>query len=185
MAFFLSPLRLGLLQRTPLAVVVLSLFAAGLAGCASRPEPAPTQIDRVLVRKGERILQLLQKGAVYREYRISLGDQPLGHKLREGDERTPEGNYVLDWRNPNSSFHKSLHVSYPNELDRAIAQAHGASAGGMIMIHGLPNWLTSPQRAAAYRNRDWTNGCIAVGSNEEMEEIWALVRDGTPITILP
>jgi murein L,D-transpeptidase YafK len=180
-----SPLRLGLQQQMPLAIVVLSLVAAGLGGCASRPELAPTQIDRVLVRKGERTLQLLQKGAVYREYRISLGDQPLGHKLREGDERTPEGNYVLDWRNPNSGFHKSLHISYPNGLDRAIAQAHGTSAGGMIMIHGLPNWLSSPQLAAEYRNSDWTNGCIAVGSNEEMDEIWALVRDGTPITILP
>ena len=129
-------------------------------------------------------MELHKQGAVYRTYRISLGDQPRGHKLQEGDERTPEGNYVLDWRNPNSAFYKSIHVSYPNALDRTVARSLGVSPGGMIMIHGLPNWLSSPRLAAEYRRRDWTDGCIAVG-NEEMDEIWQLVRDGTPITILP
>jgi murein L,D-transpeptidase YafK len=129
-------------------------------------------------------MELHKDGAVYRTYRISLGDQPRGHKFQEGDERTPEGNYVLDWRNPNSSFYKSIHVSYPNDLDRTVARSLGVSPGGMIMIHGLPNWLSSPRLAQEYRRSDWTDGCIAVG-NEEMDEIWRLVRDGTPITILP
>lgn len=167
-------------------VLVLALVATVLAGCASEPEPPSSPyVDRVLIRKGERRLELHKDGSVYRSYRISLGDRPKGHKVQEGDERTPEGNYVLDWRNPNSAFHKSIHVSYPNELDRTVARSLGVSPGGMIMIHGLPNWLSSPRLAEEYRRLDWTNGCIAVGSNDEMDEIWRLVRDGTPITILP
>lgn len=165
----------------------LSLWMLFAVGCASKPEPEPERspyVDRVLVRKAERRLELHKDGEVYRTYRISLGDQPRGHKVQEGDERTPEGNYVLDWRNPNSAFHKSIHVSYPNDLDRTVARALGVSPGGMIMIHGLPNWLSSPRLAEEYRRQDWTNGCIAVG-NEEMDEIWALVADGTPITLLP
>lgn len=170
-----------------LALMMVALAAALTAGCASKSKPVAITspyVDRVLVKKSERIMELHKDGAVYRTYRISLGDQPRGHKFQEGDERTPEGNYVLDWRNPNSSYYKSIHVSYPNSLDRAVARSMGVSPGGMIMIHGLPNWLSSPRLAAEYRSRDWTDGCIAVG-NEEMDEIWQLVRDGTPITILP
>lgn len=165
----------------------LILFAVAVAGCSSQPEEAAASayVDRVLVRKAERRLELHKDGGVYRAYRISLGERPQGHKIQEGDERTPEGNYVLDWRNPQSAYHKSIHVSYPNALDRTVARSLGVSPGGMIMIHGLPNWLSSPRLAAEYRNLDWTDGCIAVGSNEEMDEIWRLVRDGTPITILP
>ena len=91
---------------------------------------------------------------------------------------------MLDWRNPNSSYYKSIHVSYPNERDRAFARAMGVEPGGMIMIHGRPNWLTSARVAREYDGRDWTDGCIAV-TNPEMDEIWSLVRDGTPIRILP
>jgi len=165
---------------------VLVLLALLTVGCASKPEPSTSPfVDRVLVKKGERRLELHKDGQVYRTYKISLGDNPRGHKLMEGDERTPEGNYILDWRNPNSSYYKSIHVSYPNALDRSVARSLGVSPGGMIMIHGLPNWLSSSRLAEEYRRLDWTNGCIAVGSNQEMEEIWRLVRDGTPITILP
>lgn len=165
---------------------VLVLLAMLIGGCASKPEPAATPyVDRVLVKKAERRLELHKDGDVVRAYPISLGDRPRGHKIQEGDERTPEGNYVLDWRNPQSAYHKSIHVSYPNELDRNVARALGVSPGGMIMIHGLPNWLSSPRLAEEYRNRDWTDGCIALGSDEEMDEVWRLVRDGTPITILP
>ncbi|MBK5941902.1 L,D-transpeptidase family protein [Halochromatium roseum] len=173
-------------RRRLLLALTIALVVAGLqAGCASKPAPSTSPyVDRVLVKKSERTMELHKDGAVYRTYRISLGDQPRGHKFQEGDERTPEGNYVLDWRNPNSSFYKSIHVSYPNDLDRAVARSFGVSPGGMIMIHGLPNWLTSPRLAAEYRRTDWTDGCIAVG-NEEMDEIWRLVRDGTPITIMP
>jgi murein L,D-transpeptidase YafK len=168
-----------------LLVGCLSGWLLVMTGCASKPAPTTSPfVERVVVKKADRTLELHKDGGVYRTYRISLGDQPRGHKFQEGDERTPEGNYILDWRNPNSAFYKSIHVSYPNELDRAIARSMGVSPGGMIMIHGLPNWLSSPRLAAEYRTQDWTDGCIAVG-NEEMDEIWRLVRDGTPITILP
>ncbi len=170
-----------------LALALVVALSGLLGGCASRPAPEPTvsYVDSVVVRKGERKIQLLHKGEVYREYRVALGGNPTGHKFMEGDQRTPEGDYVLNWRNPNSSFHKSIHVSYPNERDRAFARALGVNPGGMIMVHGRPNWLTSASVARDhYDGRDWTNGCIAV-TNDEMEEIWRLVRDGTPIRILP
>lgn len=162
------------------------LFAVTLAaGCASSPPPSQARhVERVVVKKGERKMQLWKDGKVYKEYRIALGDSPRGHKMQEGDERTPEGSYILDWRNPGSNFHKSIHISYPNEMDRAVARSLGVSPGGMVMIHGMPNWITSPRVAAEYDGRDWTNGCIAV-KNAEMDEIWTLVRDGTPIRILP
>ncbi|MDC0661075.1 L,D-transpeptidase family protein [Marinobacter sp. SS21] len=139
-------------------------------------------VSEVLVRKDERRLYLLAGEQVVRSYRISLGDNPVGHKLYEGDERTPEGEYTLDWRNPNSDFYKSIHISYPNDRDRELAQAWGLNPGGSIMIHGLPN--EAGDLSFAYLGLDWTNGCIAV-SNEEMEEIWQLVADGTPIRITP
>lgn len=139
-------------------------------------------INQVLVRKTERRLYLMADDEVVRSYRIGLGDNPSGHKLFEGDERTPEGDYTLDWRNSNSDFYKSIHVSYPNKQDRELAAAWGLDPGGSIMIHGQPN--DAGKWAFAYIGLDWTDGCIAV-SNEEMDEIWQLVSDGTPIQILP
>lgn len=139
-------------------------------------------VSQVLVRKKERRLYLLAGDRVVRSYRIGLGDNPSGHKLYEGDERTPEGEYILDWRNPNSDFYKSIHISYPNEKDRELASAWGLNPGGSIMIHGLPNEAEGME--FAYLGLDWTDGCIAV-SNDEMDEIWQLVSDGTPIRILP
>jgi murein L,D-transpeptidase YafK len=103
--------------------------------------------------------------------------------MQEGDGRTPVGDYILDWRNPNSQYHKSIHVSYPNARDQAVAQALGVPPGGMIMLHGLPNHIQSQTVRAEYLRRDWTNGCIAVQDNE-IDEIWRLVRDGTPIRIV-
>jgi murein L,D-transpeptidase YafK len=156
-----------------------------LGGCATKPpEPPALSADRVVVKKAERKLQLLKAGQVVREYRVNLGDNPYGHKERQGDERTPEGDYILDWRNPRSLYHKSIHVSYPNAEDAASARVRGLDPGGMIMIHGRPNYIDSPRILAEYDNRDWTNGCIAV-KNAEMDEIWKAVRDGTPIRILP
>jgi hypothetical protein len=169
------------------SIALLCLVVFGLAllnGCASKPDPVATHVDSVVVHKAQRRMKLMKGGQVYREYRVALGDQPVGHKMQEGDERTPEGNYVLDWRNPRSSFYKSIHVSYPNYRDRAFARAMNINPGGMIMIHGRPNWLTSEKVAREYDGRDWTDGCIAV-TNEEMDEVWRLVRDGTPIRILP
>jgi len=170
-----------------LACLLLTAIAVGLSGllggCASQ-EPTVQFVDSVLVRKSDRTLQLLHNGTVYKEYKVALGDQPVGHKFEEGDERTPEGDYVLDWRNPRSNYYKSIHVSYPNSRDIAFASALGYQPGGMIMIHGRPNWLTSERVAREYDGRDWTDGCIAV-KNDEMDEIWRLVRNGTPIRILP
>ena len=138
--------------------------------------------DRVVVRKSERRLVLLREGRKIAEYGIALGGAPEGHKQKEGDERTPEGEYVIDWRNEKSGYYKSLHISYPNEADKARAKARGESPGGLIMIHGQKNrfgWL-----APLTQRADWTDGCIAV-TNREMEEIWRSVDDGTPIVIEP
>jgi murein L,D-transpeptidase YafK len=175
--------------RRPAAPTAAILLAAGLlalGGCATRPpEPPPlVSADQVVVKKSEHKMQLLKAGHVVREYRVNLGDNPQGHKQQQGDERTPEGEYVLDWRNPRSLYYKSIHVSYPNAEDRFAAQARGVDPGGMVMIHGRPNYIDSPRILAEYDNRDWTNGCIAV-KNAEMDEIWTAVRDGTPIRILP
>jgi len=111
---------------------------------------------------------------------IALGDNPSGHKQQEGDERTPEGTYTLDWRNNKSLCYKSIHVSYPNQADQQRAQALGVPPGGNIMIHGLPNgwgWL-----GRMHRWKDWTDGCVGV-TNKEMDTIWTLVDNGTPIEI--
>jgi murein L,D-transpeptidase YafK len=170
-----------------LASVFVAALAAGmLAGCASSEPTTPklTRAEKVVVKKSERKMQLIQGGKVVREYRIALGNQPRGHKMRQGDERTPQGDYILDWRNPYSSFYKSIHVSYPNSLDLGLARFVGDDPGGMIMIHGQPNHVRSAKVKAEYKRRDWTDGCIAV-QNHEMDEIWRTVRDGTPIQILP
>jgi murein L,D-transpeptidase YafK len=165
------------------AVSVAIGLALALVGCAETPQHPATYADQVVVKKSQRKLQLMNKGQVLREYRIALGENPDGHKLQEGDHRTPVGDYVLDWRNPNSAYHKSIHVSYPNERDRAFAQALGVDPGGMIMVHGLPNEVQSQAVRAEFSRRDWTNGCIAV-QDQEIDEIWRLVRDGTPIRIM-
>jgi murein L,D-transpeptidase YafK len=136
----------------------------------------------VLVLKGERRMLLLRSGEVLREYSISLGDAPSGAKRELGDGRTPEGVYLLDWRIEDSAYHRAIHVSYPNEQDQARADELGVHPGGNIMIHGLPNgegWI-----GEAHRGLDWTRGCIAV-TDQEMDEIWELVDDGTPIEIRP
>ncbi len=140
--------------------------------------------DRVLVKKAERKLVLLKDGEIYRDYDIALGDSPMGHKQFEGDERTPEGLYTLDWRNSNSKFYRSIHISYPNEQDQQFALAQGRSPGGMIMIHGQPNKKRDPVSAWVLDQMDWTDGCIAV-KNDEMDEIWAAIDNGTPIEIYP
>lgn len=138
--------------------------------------------DHVVVHKSERRLELLSRGQVFQAFPIALGANPEGHKEREGDQRTPEGTYVLDWRNPNSAFFLAMRVSYPNEDDIRRARARGVSPGNNIMIHGLPNQLL--HTTDHYLRTDWTDGCIAV-SNSAMIDIWLSVPDGTPITILP
>ncbi|MEZ5500610.1 MAG: L,D-transpeptidase family protein [Steroidobacteraceae bacterium] len=138
--------------------------------------------DRIVVFKRERRLELWQGVDVLRRYRISLGLNPVGHKEREGDFRTPEGRYRLVRRNSRSDYFLSLQVSYPNESDRRNARRLGVRPGGSIMIHGLPN---DPRYAPDYYSRqDWTDGCIAL-SNADMLEVWLLVPDNIPIEILP
>ena len=139
-------------------------------------------IDNVLVKKSELKMYLISKGVKIKEYSIALGANPKGHKEKEGDERTPEGKYFLDYKKSDSSFYKAIHISYPNEEDKAKAKENGVNPGGLIMIHGQKNglgWLSWLSQ-----NFNWTNGCIAV-TNSEMDEIWNLVKIGTPIEILP
>lgn len=154
------------------------LYAAALAGAAEKPLHA----DRVVVLKRERTLQLLSQGKVIKSYKVALGGDPVGPKTRQGDHKTPEGEYVLDSRNAHSQFYRSIHISYPSAKDRAVARQKGVSPGGDVFVHGLPNgygWV-----GASHRLKDWTDGCIAV-TNEEMNEIWIAVTDGTPIEIRP
>ena len=123
---------------------------------------------------------LLRAGTPIKEYEVALGSDSVGRKAQEGDGRTPEGSYVIDYRKPNSSFYRALHISYPDAADRAQATVRGVNPGGLIMIHGIRNGLGIVGRW--HRLMDWTNGCIAV-TNSEIEEIWAAVPDGTPIEI--
>lgn len=157
-----------------IALALMLFWSAGFA--------AAQQATHVLVSKGDRRMQIMNGDTVLKTYSVALGGSPVGHKEKEGDERTPEGSYVLDWRNSKSSYHRSIHVSYPNEADTERARKVGEDPGGMIMIHGQRNyfgWLSPITQWF-----DWTNGCIAV-TNADMNEIWALVGNGTPIEIRP
>lgn len=140
------------------------------------------EVDRVIVSKSDRQLYLMQGRKVFRSYPVSLGKNPVGHKLRAGDQRTPEGRYILDWRNPQSRYHLSLHISYPNVRDQQTASNKGVTPGGDIMIHGLPSKYADGEKVLL--DLDWTDGCIAV-SNQAIEEIWQLVADNTVIDIFP
>lgn len=137
-------------------------------------------VDLVLVDKSDRKMHLLYQGEIVKSYHIALGPNPKGHKRQEGDNRTPEGTYILDYKKEDSSFYRSMHINYPNAVDVANAEARGVSPGSLIMVHGQPNglgWL-----AARTQLRDWTQGCIAL-SNPEMDEFMELVQIGTPIQI--
>lgn len=139
-------------------------------------------VDKVLVVKSERKLLLLSRGQPLRSYRVSLGKQPSGPKQREGDLRTPEGLYWIDWRKASDKFNLSMHISYPNIRDLSRAEAAGVPPGGMIMLHGTP--LDEQYPEWYFQGLDWTNGCIAMG-NDDIREVWSLVRDGTLIEIRP
>jgi len=136
----------------------------------------------VIVDKSERRLYLYQGEELLRTYRIALGKNPVGPKLRRGDNRTPEGSYTLDHRNPQSRFYRAIHISYPNQRDLRRAAARGVHPGGDIMIHGIPNKYSDGRDF--FVRHDWTDGCIAV-TNEDMYEIWQMVADNTPIEIRP
>jgi len=140
------------------------------------------QADKVIVVKSKRIMILMRDSDILKVYRVALGKQPNGHKMKSGDQKTPEGTYVLDSRKSDSKFYRAIHISYPNESDILTAKRLGYSPGGAIMIHGLPKKLEDIGKA--HRLWDWTDGCIAV-TNSEMEEIWEFVPDGIPIEIKP
>jgi murein L,D-transpeptidase YafK len=170
------------LSRANFALVGLAVVFLSAPARAQQSVPVPDHADLVLVDKSERKLYLLKAGRVLREFDVSLGLVPSGPKQREGDFKTPEGKYVLDARNANSDYFLSIHVSYPDESDRARARTQGVDPGGEIMIHGLPN---APKRdLSSYRATDWTDGCIAV-RNSDMVDIWLMTRESTPIEIRP
>ena len=153
-----------------IGVLFFSRFSYGLEA----------EVDYVLVKKSDHKLLLLANGMKVKEYKVALGANPNGHKQKEGDKRTPEGIYLLDYKKEDSAFFRAIHISYPDEDDLARAAAAKVNPGGQIMIHGQKNglgWL-----ARVTQSYDWTDGCIAV-TDEEMKEIWGMVKEGTPIEI--
>ena len=137
-------------------------------------------IDLVKVDKSARKMYLIQGDKIVKWYPIALGANPKGHKLREGDKRTPEGSYTLDFINEKSRFYRSIRINYPNTRDLARAELLGVSPGGQIMIHGQKN--EAGPHPSLSRGEDWTDGCIAI-ANEQMDEFLSMVSVGTPITI--
>ena len=152
------------------------------APTAVASKPKRLMADSILVDKSERTLTLFYRGEQVKQYGVALGRNPVGDKARRGDGRTPEGLYYIEGRNPQSKYHLSLRVSYPTKAQRARASQLGVSAGGDIMIHGLPDAFASV--GALHRQQDWTEGCVAV-TNEEIEEIWSAVPNGAKILIRP
>ena len=174
--------------RSMIAILLLASFAA--AACAKKQSITPNAppgdtlrvVDRVVVHKAERKLVLMHGNDILRSYHVQLGSSPTGQKEQAGDSRTPEGTYQLERHNPQSEYFLSIQVSYPNQNDVERARAHHRDAGGLIMIHGMPNDLKhDPQ---AYESHDWTDGCIAL-SNADMAEIWTLTPTNVSIDILP
>jgi murein L,D-transpeptidase YafK len=159
----------------PVLAIVVIVF--GLAGCGSkfRKYHGP-EVTQVQVHKADRKMYLLHNDKVLKSYEIALGFAPEGHKQFEGDGKTPEGMYFISHKNPDSDFHLSLGVSYPNQADIAFAETQGKSPGGDIFIHGGPKTRVS--------RRDWTLGCVAL-TDREMEVVYSMVKPGTPIFILP
>jgi murein L,D-transpeptidase YafK len=162
------------------AVAVTALLV--WANWPGEPLAEGARADRIVVWKSKRQLELQVHDQVLKSYAVSLGRNPVGPKLREGDKRTPEGLYAIESHNPRSSFHKALKVSYPSAADRIAAAKRGVAPGGDIMIHGIRNGLGL--MGWLQRRMDWTAGCIAV-TNPEIEEIYCAVPDGTPIEIHP
>ena len=164
-------------MRTLVAAILLFTSSVSVA-----TDKRSVVIDHVVVYKHERKLVLLSQGKEVKSFRVALGSDPVGPKTQQGDHRTPEGGYILDSQNPNSHFYKAFHVSYPSSKDIASARKLCVSPGSDIMLHGLPKeyaWV-----GKSHTLHDWTDGCIAV-TNEEMDELWKLVRVGTPIDIKP
>lgn len=157
--------------------IFIILLTLTLGACA-----VPPKADMVLVDKSLNKMILFQRSEVIRVYDVGFGPNPIGHKMQEGDGRTPEGRYTLISKNPNSKFYKSIRINYPNEQDVLDAYARGVKPGGDIVIHGMPN--EAGNYLGPIDPKNWTLGCIAV-RNHEMDQIWDLIEPGTPIEILP
>jgi murein L,D-transpeptidase YafK len=175
-------------MRRPIFPPIFALaLLAMIAGCQSpsppaAPSAAPLLADRVIVLKSSRLLELLHDDRVVETFPIALGRQPYGPKQEEGDGRTPEGVYRIDWRSMQSRYARALHISYPDDRDRDRASAMQVDPGGAIFVHGLPSDYGPFDPPRWYR--DWTEGCISVG-NAAIIKIWDAVPDGTPIEIRP
>ena len=161
---------------------VLTLGVGAWSAWPEKPLPPDSVVDLVVVRKAERRLELYRGDQLVKAYAVSLGRHPLDRKEQQGDGRTPEGEYRLDYRNAHSAFHKALHISYPAPADVAAAHARGLDPGGQVMIHGMKNgwgWL-----GRLHRFVDWTDGCVAV-TDAQIDEIWLVVPVGTRIVVKP
>ena len=163
-------------------ILATTVIAIGWASYHGGSLPTESRADLILVEKARRRLTVYANGRSLKSYGVALGWNPVGHKQREGDGRTPEGRYHIDFKKLDSTFHRALHISYPDTADREAARRRGDKPGGAIMIHGLRNgygWLGN-----LHRLRDWTAGCIAV-TDREIEELWGAVAVGTVVEVRP
>jgi hypothetical protein len=168
------------LRRSRSVMLTVLLGVCLLSWGEGQIAPNPKNADRIVIVKNARSLTLLNQGQVLKTYKVALGGNPVGPKSKAGDKKTPEGEYIIDSKNPHSRFHFALHISYPNSADRERARKLGVSPGGGVEIHGLEPkyaWVGS-----LHREINWTAGCVAV-TNPEIEEIYKLVPVGTPVEI--
>ena len=159
-----------------LCALLLLLACAGAA--------AAERADRILVEKSTHRMTVFAQGKLIARFDAGFGLHPVGHKERQGDRRTPEGKYVLDYKNPNNAYYRSIHISYPNNADRARARRAGVPPGGDIMVHGQPNDRRVAAAIALWPSPDWTDGCISL-SNADMARLWELVDVPVAIEIRP
>jgi murein L,D-transpeptidase YafK len=162
------------------SMIVLAWICIGAASRVA--SQSTTNVDRIVIEKSKRTLALMDGAKIVKTYKVALGGQPVGAKDRQGDHKTPEGVYAVDAKKANSQFYKALHISYPSKTDREHARKLGVSPGGDVEIHGLGvkwGWI-----GAKHRLTDWTDGCIAV-TNEEIDEIYPIVKVGTLVEIRP
>ena len=175
-----------ILERRPNRFCLPALFVSlllGFDGQSPAQSVAPAQrADTILIVKHERKLYLLRDNSPLRSYRIALGLSPAGAKEHEWDFRTPEGSYIVDFRQEHSHYFKALHISYPSPTDLKRSSALHLPAGRDIFIHGEPNQPTKP--VSYYKTRDWTNGCVAL-SNEDLQDVWNLTVGQTRVEIVP
>lgn len=180
--------KMRILFKQILLLVLLSMSQLSVAASSIQNSPHSAsqssigKVDLVVVNKSDTSMLLMRNGKVLRRYKIAMGDRPVGHKLQEGDQRTPEGRYILDYKKSDSAYYRAIHISYPNEEDKLRADALGIDPGGQIMIHGQnPNSTLTPDEA---QKLNWTDGCIAI-KNHEIDELWQAIDTGTPIEIWP